>query len=73
MEFIEYYDVYDGMPDNEFKKARKTAKDKLLLSLNSWKGKGKYKIINIESTYFNSQNSDHSPFWEKLVVYYENV
>lgn len=72
--FYTKYDVYDGMSNTQLTEQSMLAKKTNLDRLNIWiasEAESIKRIINIQETSYSSFNSDNSPFWEKLICFYE--
>ena len=71
--FTEKYNVWHGMPWRMGGEAKKAALDVCMARLNAWRESERVTIITIQEESFESENSDYSPFWVKLVVIFDDV
>ena len=71
--FTEKYNVWHGMPWRMVGEAKNAALDVCMARLNAWRESERVTIITIQEESFESENSDYSPFWVKLVVIFDDV
>lgn len=72
--FTERYNVGDGQSWSSVMASKRRAREAALASFNKWRDAHRAaQVISVETTSFESLNSDESPFWVELTVTYEEM
>ena len=62
---------YPVSHDMDISEPRKAAREEVMAQLNTWASSQNRKIISIQENSFSSSNSDDSPFWVGVTVFFE--